>query len=108
MQFSSHGRKKLLFLCFAMRICIVLTLLLLVVPLIHNSAFDMFLVHYYLDDICEAGQQRSSTKVFGKQYKVLNFLLGPCGRSFGKKTFVLCVLWSGFKRDQVEFVMNAF
>ena len=101
MQFSSHGRKKLLFLCFAMRICIVLTLLLLVVPLIHNSAFDMFLVHYYLDDICEAGQQRSSTKVFGKQYKVLNFLLGPCGRSFGKK--LLCFVCCGQVLKEIKW-----
>jgi len=89
------------FLCFAMRICIVLTLLLLVVPLIHNSAFDMFLVHYYLDDICEAGQQRSSTKVFGKQYKVLNFLLGPCGRSFGKK--LLCFVCCGQVLKEIKW-----
>ena len=61
-----------------MRICIVLTLLL---TLIHNSAFHMFLVHYVVG-ILMTFARRLLTKVFGKQYKVLNFLLGPCGRSF--------------------------
>ena len=73
--------------------------------LIHDSAFHMFLVHYVA---CLLMTFAAGLKVFGKQYKVLNFLLGPCGRSFWEKKFVLCVLWSGFKRDQVEFVMNAF
>ena len=59
---------------------------------------------WYLDDICEKADQKFSAN----STKCSIFYLVHAEEVFGKKTFVLCVLWSGFKRDQVEFVMNAF
>ena len=60
---------------------------------------------WYLDDICEKAADQS----FRQTVQSAQFSTWSMRKKFlVKKTFVLCVLWSGFKRDQVEFVMNAF